>query len=63
MQMTYQDMTNRWYYHIETVVREESQYIAYVAYLLDLFEEDFVTNMFISMWVMYLVSKSYELYI
>ncbi|THU42105.1 hypothetical protein C4D60_Mb00t12490 [Musa balbisiana] len=35
-------------YHIEAVVGEENQYIAYVAYPLDLFEEGSVTNMFTS---------------
>ncbi|KAM0932004.1 putative ribulose-bisphosphate carboxylase [Dioscorea sansibarensis] len=35
-------------YHIENVVGEEDQYIAYVAYPLDLFEEGSVTNMFTS---------------
>nr|ABA96140.2 Ribulose bisphosphate carboxylase large chain precursor, putative [Oryza sativa Japonica Group] len=35
-------------YHIEPVVGEDNQYIAYVAYPLDLFEEGFVTNMFTS---------------
>jgi len=33
-------------YDIELVVGEENQYIAYVAYPLDLFEEGSVTNMF-----------------
>ncbi|CAI0378118.1 unnamed protein product, partial [Linum tenue] len=33
-------------YHIEPVPEEESQFIAYVAYPLDLFEEGYVTNMF-----------------
>ncbi|KAB2022341.1 hypothetical protein ES319_D07G202900v1, partial [Gossypium barbadense] len=35
-------------YHIEPVPGEEDQYICYVAYPLDLFEEGFVTNMFTS---------------
>ncbi|EMS54729.1 Ribulose bisphosphate carboxylase large chain [Triticum urartu] len=35
-------------YHIEPVPGEESQFIAYVAYPLDLFEEGSVTNMFTS---------------
>ncbi|KAK1258273.1 Ribulose bisphosphate carboxylase large chain [Acorus gramineus] len=35
-------------YHIEPVVGEQNQYIAYVAYPLDLFEEGSVTNMFTS---------------
>jgi ribulose-bisphosphate carboxylase large chain len=35
-------------YHIESVAGEENQYIAYVAYPLDLFEEGSVTNMFTS---------------
>ncbi|MFQ6634825.1 hypothetical protein Gotur_012256 [Gossypium turneri] len=35
-------------YNIELVPREEDQYICYVAYPLDLFEEGFVTNMFTS---------------
>ncbi|TYH45954.1 hypothetical protein ES332_D11G301900v1 [Gossypium tomentosum] len=35
-------------YHIEPVPREEDQYICYVAYPLDIFEEGFVTNMFTS---------------
>nr|KYP36753.1 Ribulose bisphosphate carboxylase large chain [Cajanus cajan] len=35
-------------YHIEPVTGEENQYIAYVAYPLDLFEEGSVTNMFTS---------------
>ncbi|KAJ4731817.1 Ribulose bisphosphate carboxylase large chain, partial [Rhynchospora pubera] len=35
-------------YHIEPVAGEEDQYIAYVAYPLDLFEEGSVTNMFTS---------------
>ncbi|KAK3126479.1 hypothetical protein QOZ80_7AG0557230 [Eleusine coracana subsp. coracana] len=35
-------------YHIEPVPREDSQYICYVAYPLDLFEEGSVTNMFTS---------------
>ncbi|KAG9438754.1 hypothetical protein H6P81_021292 [Aristolochia fimbriata] len=35
-------------YHIEPVAGEENQYIAYVAYPLDLFEEGSVTNMFTS---------------
>nr|KYP43774.1 Ribulose bisphosphate carboxylase large chain [Cajanus cajan] len=35
-------------YHIEPVTGEENQFIAYVAYPLDLFEEGSVTNMFTS---------------
>ncbi|KAF4360006.1 hypothetical protein F8388_004513 [Cannabis sativa] len=35
-------------YHIEPVAGEENQFIAYVAYPLDLFEEGSVTNMFTS---------------
>ncbi|KAK4342649.1 hypothetical protein RND71_038465 [Anisodus tanguticus] len=35
-------------YRIERVVGEKDQYIAYVAYPLDLFEEGSVTNMFTS---------------
>ncbi|CAN6440750.1 unnamed protein product [Victoria cruziana] len=35
-------------YHIEPVAGEENQYIAYVAYPLDLFEEGSITNMFTS---------------
>ncbi|KAK7231580.1 hypothetical protein RIF29_48235 [Crotalaria pallida] len=35
-------------YHLEPVAGEENQYIAYVAYPLDLFEEGSVTNMFTS---------------
>ena len=35
-------------YDIELVAGEENQYIAYVAYPLDLFEEGSVTNMFTS---------------
>ncbi|CAN7083848.1 unnamed protein product [Brassica oleracea var. botrytis] len=35
-------------YHIEPVPGEENQFIAYVAYPLDLFEEGSVTNMFTS---------------
>ncbi|KAG6493138.1 hypothetical protein ZIOFF_048115 [Zingiber officinale] len=35
-------------YHIEAVIGEDNQYIAYVAYPLDLFEEGSVTNMFTS---------------
>ncbi|KAL5582172.1 hypothetical protein UlMin_014614 [Ulmus minor] len=35
-------------YHIEPIAGEENQYIAYVAYPLDLFEEGSVTNMFTS---------------
>ncbi|RYR34707.1 hypothetical protein Ahy_A10g049700 isoform A [Arachis hypogaea] len=35
-------------YNIEPVAGEENQYIAYVAYPLDLFEEGSVTNMFTS---------------
>ncbi|KAK9663462.1 hypothetical protein RND81_O281900 [Saponaria officinalis] len=35
-------------YHIEPVAGEENQYICYVAYPLDLFEEGSVTNMFTS---------------
>ncbi|MCO5614117.1 hypothetical protein L7F22_068402 [Adiantum nelumboides] len=35
-------------YDIMLVAREENQYIAYVAYPLDLFEEGFVTNMLTS---------------
>ncbi|THG10007.1 hypothetical protein TEA_024123 [Camellia sinensis var. sinensis] len=35
-------------YHIKPVAGEESQFIAYVAYPLDLFEEGSVTNMFTS---------------
>ncbi|KAF8398702.1 hypothetical protein HHK36_014559 [Tetracentron sinense] len=35
-------------YHIELVTGEESQFIAYVAYPLELFEEGSVTNMFTS---------------
>uniref|UniRef100_A0A0E0BJS1 Ribulose bisphosphate carboxylase large chain n=1 Tax=Oryza glumipatula TaxID=40148 RepID=A0A0E0BJS1_9ORYZ len=45
-------------YHIEPVVVEENQYIAYVAYALDLFEEGSVTNMFTS-----IVGNPYALYI
>jgi len=36
-------------YDIEPVAGEENQYIACVAYSLDLFEEGFVTNMFTSL--------------
>ncbi|XP_052142033.1 ribulose bisphosphate carboxylase large chain-like [Oryza glaberrima] len=35
-------------YHIEPIVGEDNQYISYVAYPLDLFEEGSVTNMFTS---------------
>ncbi|KAL4619812.1 hypothetical protein ACB092_06G107500, partial [Castanea dentata] len=35
-------------YHIEPVAGEKNQFIAYVAYPLDLFEEGSVTNMFTS---------------
>ncbi|XP_057865408.1 ribulose bisphosphate carboxylase large chain-like [Cryptomeria japonica] len=35
-------------YDIEPIPGEESQFIAYVAYPLDLFEEGFVTNLFTS---------------
>nr|YP_009725657.1 ribulose-1,5-bisphosphate carboxylase/oxygenase large subunit [Allium cyathophorum var. farreri]QHQ72511.1 ribulose-1,5-bisphosphate carboxylase/oxygenase large subunit [Allium cyathophorum var. farreri]UNB14978.1 ribulose-1,5-bisphosphate carboxylase/oxygenase large subunit [Allium cyathophorum var. farreri] len=35
-------------YHIEPVIGEETQFIAYIAYPLDLFEEGSVTNMFTS---------------
>ncbi|KAM0057380.1 putative ribulose-bisphosphate carboxylase [Helianthus debilis subsp. tardiflorus] len=35
-------------YGLEPVIGEDNQYIAYVAYPLDLFEEGFVTNMFTS---------------
>ncbi|VAH75253.1 unnamed protein product [Triticum turgidum subsp. durum] len=35
-------------YHIEPVAGEDSQWICYVAYPLDLFEEGSVTNMFTS---------------
>ena len=35
-------------YHIEPVPGEDSQYICYIAYPLDLFEEGSVTNMFTS---------------
>ncbi|KAM6547297.1 hypothetical protein CsatB_018973 [Cannabis sativa] len=35
-------------YHIELVAGQENQFIAYVAYPLDLFEEGSVTNMFTS---------------
>ncbi|XXG86626.1 hypothetical protein AAC387_Pa11g1487 [Persea americana] len=35
-------------YYIEPIAGEENQYIAYVAYPLDLSEEGFVTNMFTS---------------
>ncbi|KAK3438729.1 hypothetical protein EUGRSUZ_C03525 [Eucalyptus grandis] len=35
-------------YHIEPVAGEENQYICYVAYPLELFEEGSVTNMFTS---------------
>ncbi|XP_057478224.1 ribulose bisphosphate carboxylase large chain-like [Actinidia eriantha] len=35
-------------YHIEPVAGEETQFIAYVVYPLDLFEESSVTNMFTS---------------
>nr|QYJ54858.1 ribulose-1,5-bisphosphate carboxylase/oxygenase large subunit [Diplandrorchis sinica] len=35
-------------YHIEAFVGEKNQYIAYVAYTLDLFEESSFTNMFTS---------------
>nr|QGR23304.1 ribulose-1,5-bisphosphate carboxylase/oxygenase large subunit [Allium ovalifolium] len=35
-------------YHIEAVIGEENQFIAYIAYPLDLFEEGSVTNMFTS---------------
>ncbi|KAH0447619.1 hypothetical protein IEQ34_023544 [Dendrobium chrysotoxum] len=50
-------------YHIEVVVGEENQYIAYVAYPLDLFEEGYFTNMLTSIVGMYLVSKPCELYV
>jgi ribulose-bisphosphate carboxylase large chain len=35
-------------YHIELVPRDPNQYIYYVAYLVDLFEEGSITNMFTS---------------
>jgi ribulose-bisphosphate carboxylase large chain len=35
-------------YNIKLVVRKENQYIAYVAYPSNLFEEGFVTNLFTS---------------
>ncbi|CAN6472613.1 unnamed protein product [Victoria cruziana] len=35
-------------YHIKPIAGEENQYIAYVAYPLDLFEEGSITNMFTS---------------
>ncbi|XVE71997.1 hypothetical protein DITRI_Ditri11bG0002800 [Diplodiscus trichospermus] len=46
--LTSLDCYKRRCYHIEPIAREENQYICYVAYPLDLFEEGFVTNMFTS---------------
>jgi len=48
-------------YHIEPVAGEESQFIAYVAYPLDLFEEGSVT--LLPLWVMYLDSRPCVLYV
>ncbi|KAK8963484.1 Ribulose bisphosphate carboxylase large chain [Platanthera guangdongensis] len=50
-------------YHIEVVVGEENQYIAYVAYPLDLFEEGSVTNMFTSIVGNVFGFKLCELYV
>jgi len=50
-------------YHIEPVPGEDNQFICYVAYPLDLFEEGSVTNMFTSIVGKYLVSKPYVLYV
>ncbi|KAK4349168.1 hypothetical protein RND71_031923 [Anisodus tanguticus] len=44
--LTILDCYKRRCYRIERVVGEKDQYIAYVAYPLDLFEEGSVTNMF-----------------
>ncbi|KAF8380768.1 hypothetical protein HHK36_028258 [Tetracentron sinense] len=46
--LTSLDLYKGRFYHIEPVAGEESQFIAYVAYPLDLFEEGSVTNMFTS---------------
>ncbi|KAI5650764.1 hypothetical protein M9H77_36769 [Catharanthus roseus] len=46
--LTSLDRYKRRCYHIEPVPREEDQYIAYIAYPLDLFEKGSVTNMFTS---------------
>ncbi|KAL2942396.1 Ribulose bisphosphate carboxylase large chain, partial [Bienertia sinuspersici] len=46
--LTSLDHYKRRCYHIEPVAGEENQYICYVAYPLDLFEEGSVTNMFTS---------------
>nr|KJB44917.1 hypothetical protein B456_007G279500 [Gossypium raimondii] len=45
-------------YHIEPVPREEDQYICYVAYPLDLFEEGFgLLTCLLPLWVMYWVQS------
>ncbi|CAN1338652.1 Ribulose bisphosphate carboxylase large chain [Linum perenne] len=46
--LTSLDRYKRRCYHVEPIAGEESQFIAYVAYPLDLFEEGSVTNMFTS---------------
>ncbi|KAH0445430.1 hypothetical protein IEQ34_025471 [Dendrobium chrysotoxum] len=50
-------------YHIEVVVGEENQYIAYVAYPLDLFEEGYFTNMLTSIVGNVFGFKACELYV
>jgi ribulose-bisphosphate carboxylase large chain len=47
-ELTSLDHYNGRCYDFEPVAGEENQYIAYVAYYLDLFEEGFVYNMFTS---------------
>ncbi|KAE9600974.1 Ribulose bisphosphate carboxylase large chain [Lupinus albus] len=47
-QLTSHDRYKGRCYHIEPVAGEENQFIAYVAYPLDIFEEGSITNMFTS---------------
>ena len=46
--LTSRDCYKGWCYDIQVVAGEENQFVAYVAYLLDLFQEGFVTNLFTS---------------
>ncbi|KAJ9129086.1 hypothetical protein P3X46_034138 [Hevea brasiliensis] len=50
-------------YGIEPVPGEENQYIAYVAYPLDLFKKVLLLTCLLPLWVMYLGSKPYAPYV
>lgn len=50
-------------YHIEPVPGEETQFIAYVAYPLDLLKKGLLLTCLPQLWVTYLGSKPWLLYV